>query len=354
MLEVRIRKKMGSFILNVDFCGEGRSRIGILGASGSGKSMTLKCIAGITRPDEGRIIMNGKVLYDSEKKINLPPQKRSVGYLFQNYALFPNMSVEKNIKIGIKGRRNKKEIQKAADLLIQRVHLEGLEERYPYELSGGQQQRAALARILANEPDIIMLDEPFSALDSFLKEELQSEIADILKDYDGNSIMVSHNRDEIYKLTDSLAIMDAGNIIKYDQTKQIFLNPEFIEAAKLTGCKNISRAVKKGEYQIYAADWNIVLHTDQKASDSVSYIGIRAHHIRILENQIKSNITNIMTMNVIQVQELPFDFHYIVQNTGQSAQPLIIKRPKAALSGSDPYQDIINIELPPDKLLLLQ
>lgn len=353
MLEVRIRKKIGKFILNVDFCGEDRSRIGILGVSGSGKSMTLKCIAGIIRPDKGRIIMNGKVLFDSERKINLPPQKRNVGYLFQNYALFPNMSVEQNIKIGIKGKREKNEVQKKVERLLQKIHMEGMEKRYPYELSGGQQQRVALARILANEPDIIMLDEPFSALDSFLKEELQREVADLLTDYNRGSIMVSHSCDEIYKLTDRLAVMNAGNVLKFDQTKQIFQDPEFLEAAQLTGCKNISRAVKKGGYQIWAKDWNLLLHTRQAVSDSVSYVGIRAHHIQILENEKSSNITNIMTGNIIQIQKLPFDIHYVVQNAAAMAKAMIIKKPRIATS-SNLNSNTIQISLPPDKLLLLQ
>src|SRR5665647_158256 len=142
-LLVNIKKKFKGFTLDVHFeTGEGY--LGILGASGSGKSMTLKCIAGIETPDEGRIILNGRVLYDSENKINLKPQSRNIGYLFQNYALFPNMTVEDNIGAGIKLPRNEKK-QKINEL-IKTIHLQGLEHKYPSMLSGGQQQRVALAR----------------------------------------------------------------------------------------------------------------------------------------------------------------------------------------------------------------
>ena len=176
-LQAAIKKRFSGFSLDVSLNTDG-GVMGILGASGSGKSMTLKCIAGIETPDEGRIVLNGRVLFDSEKHINLPPQKRKVGYLFQNYALFPNMTVETNIAAGLSG--SKEEKQEAVARMIRLFKLEGLEKRYPSQLSGGQQQRVALARILVYEPDVIMLDEPFSALDYYLKEQLQFQVREVL------------------------------------------------------------------------------------------------------------------------------------------------------------------------------
>ena len=143
--------------------------MGILGASGCGKSMTLKCIAGIETPDSGRICLDGQVLFDSEKKINQKPQKRQVGFLFQNYALFPTMTVEENIGCGVRDRSLRKQIVREQ---IQRFQLQGLENLKPSQLSGGQQQRTALARMLAGQPRLILLDEPFSALDSFLRDQM--------------------------------------------------------------------------------------------------------------------------------------------------------------------------------------
>ena len=205
LLKVDIQKELNEFDLKVDFeLKEGC--LGILGPSGCGKSMTLKSVAGIVDPDEGvvSLIADGETIYfDSSKKINLKPQKRNVGYLFQNYALFPNMTVEENVGIGLA----EKDETRVSEM-IKRFHLEGLEKRYPRQLSGGQQQRVALARIMAYRPDVILLDEPFSAMDTFLKEQLRIELANSLEDFDGVSIMVTHDRDEAFQFCDELIVLD--------------------------------------------------------------------------------------------------------------------------------------------------
>lgn len=169
--------------------------------------MTLKCIAGIEKPDSGKIILNGKVLFDSENNINLPPQERNVGLLFQNYALFPNMTLKENIIAGVKDEKNKKFV----DNLISDFSLNGLENHYPNQLSGGQQQRVALARMLINEPEIIMLDEPFSALDEHLKWSMEKELSGIIKKFTGPVLYVSHNKDEVFRLSDNISVMDRGS-----------------------------------------------------------------------------------------------------------------------------------------------
>ena len=236
---VEIKKKLDNFRLDISFRSDAR-RIGILGASGCGKSMTLKSIAGIELPDEGHIEVEGRTFFDKEKKINLKPQLRNVGYLFQNYALFPTMTVEKNIAAGLKGSRQEKEARVRE--MVEKFRLQGLEKRLPGQLSGGQQQRAALARIMAYEPEMILLDEPFSALDMYLKDQLQRELAEMLEDYGGTVIMVSHNRDEVYRFSEELLVIDQGKIEVAGETKEIFRNPVSREAARLTGCKNFSKA----------------------------------------------------------------------------------------------------------------
>ena len=210
-IEVKIQRKLNTFELNIDFKSDSK-RIGILGASGCGKSMTLKCIAGIETPDEGRIELNGRVLYDSAKKINLTPQKRRVGYMFQDYALFPNMTVEQNIKAGM-GKHPEEEKVRS---YINRFRLEGLEKHYPAQLSGGQKQRVAMARMIASEPDILLLDEPFSALDSYLKWELEQEMRDMLAEVQKPVLFVSHNRDEVYRLCSMVSCIDHGKTERYE------------------------------------------------------------------------------------------------------------------------------------------
>lgn len=273
-LSIDVKKKMGNFYLNIQFQSES-SRIGILGASGCGKSMTLKSIAGIETPDEGEIIINDKVVYRSSQKVNIKPQKRNIGYLFQNYALFPTMTVAKNIGIGLKG--TKQENQKRVEEMIRTFQLEGLEERLPGELSGGQQQRVALARIMAYEPDVILLDEPFSALDMFLKDRLQQELVEMLKDYQGIVIMVSHSRDEIYRFSEELVIMDQGTVVTSGKTKEIFDNPKRKEAARLTGCKNFSKVRRIDEHRMKALDWGVEFCLERKIPEDISYVGFRAH-----------------------------------------------------------------------------
>lgn len=271
---VEIKKKLDNFRLDISFRSEAR-RIGILGASGCGKSMTLKSIAGIELPDEGHIEVEGRTFFDKEKKINLKPQLRNVGYLFQNYALFPTMTVEKNIAAGLKGGRQEKEARVRE--MVEKFRLQGLEKRLPGQLSGGQQQRAALARIMAYEPEMILLDEPFSALDMYLKDQLQRELAEMLEDYRGTVIMVSHNRDEVYRFSEELLVIDQGKIEVAGETKEIFRNPVSREAARLTGCKNFSKARRIDAHTAEAEDWGVTLTTRREIPEYTEYIGYRAH-----------------------------------------------------------------------------
>ena len=235
-LSVKIKKTMGEFLLDIDFTHED-GIAGFLGASGCGKSITLKCIAGILTPDEGCIVLNGRVLFDSEKKINLKPQERGVGYLFQNYALFPHMTVEQNILCGLCREKDKKRKKEKAAKLMDVMELSDCRNLFPHQLSGGQQQRCALARILAGEPELLLLDEPFSALDTYLREQLQTQVREILENYGKKTLLVSHNRDEIYYFCKKTAIMHQGRILNYGKTKEVFADPKSPAAELLTGCK---------------------------------------------------------------------------------------------------------------------
>ncbi|MFA9465362.1 MAG: sulfate/molybdate ABC transporter ATP-binding protein [Velocimicrobium sp.] len=273
-LEVNIKKQLKEFTLDVSFQTE-NACVGILGASGCGKSMTLRAIAGVITPDYGKIIHNDSIFFDSEKRINQKPQKRRVGFLFQNYALFPNMTVEENIYAGL--LKKTEEHTRIVKDAVERFHLSGLEGRYPKMLSGGQQQRAALARILVCKPQILLLDEPFSALDAYLKEELQLELLELLKEFRGCAILVTHDRDEAYKLCNQLMVMEHGSVIAHGECREMFASPPNFQTARLTGCKNISKAVKIGDYKVRAIDWNVELIVSGPISDNIKYIGIRAH-----------------------------------------------------------------------------
>ncbi len=214
---VHIRKKIGNFSLQSDF-ETGDGTLALLGPSGCGKSLTLKCIAGIEQPDEGFISLSGKVLFDSSSKVNLPPQKRRVGYMFQDYALFPNMTVRKNVLAGM-GRKPDPSL---ADPFLEQFRIADLADRLPGELSGGQKQRVAMARIIAQSPDVILLDEPFSALDTILKWELEQEMLSVLKDVDRPVVFVSHDLDEVFRMSADICSMKDGQTQKSVSSEEFF------------------------------------------------------------------------------------------------------------------------------------
>ena len=308
LLKVDIHKKLKEFDLDVDFELKNK-RLGILGPSGCGKSMTLKSIAGIVDPDKGIVSLTADeetVYFDSDNKINLKPQKRNVGYLFQNYALFPNMTVEQNIAIGLSKNAEKTTV---ADM-IKRFHLEGLEKRYPRQLSGGQQQRVALARILAYNPDVILLDEPFSAMDTYLKEQLRNELSNSLKDFNGFSILVTHDRDEAFQFCDELLVLDEGKVISRGDTHEIFENPGKVQVARLTGCKNISKIEIIDDYHLKSLDWGFTFEVSEKITPNITHIGIRAHDFIRCE---KDDVNAFSTENAA-VLEMPFEWEITLAN----------------------------------------
>lgn len=208
MLYVDIEKKLDSFTLKASFKVDGEVTA-LFGPSGAGKSMTLKCIAGIEKPDSGVIQLNGRNLFDSSQHIDLPPQKRKVGYLFQEYALFPNMTVNGNIEAGMRTLKKSDRLAKTAEL-TERFRLNGLEDKRPSTLSGGEQQRVALARMFASQPEVILLDEPFASLDILLKAELIPYIKDIINSFGGESILVSHDVDEVLTMCERVTEIASG------------------------------------------------------------------------------------------------------------------------------------------------
>ncbi len=308
LLKVDIQKELKEFDLDVSFELK-NGCLGILGPSGCGKSMTLKSIAGIVTPDNGIVSLSSDeeiIYFDSKNKINLKPQKRNVGYLFQNYALFPNMTVEENIAVGL----SKDDDGKTVYEMIKRFQLEGLEKRYPRQLSGGQQQRVALARIMAYGPDVILLDEPFSAMDTFLKEQLRVELSNSLKDFDGFSIMVTHDRDEAFQFCDELIVLDKGKIIAKGDTYEIFENPRKVQVARLTGCKNISKIEIIDDYHLKALDWGIILEVSEKISSTIDYVGIRAHNFApAVEDGV-----NVIDTSDSTLLEMPFEWQLTLAN----------------------------------------
>lgn len=322
-IEVRIHREFDDFKLDVQFQSESR-RIGILGASGCGKSLTLKSIAGIERPETGKIESAGKVFFDSAKKIWMPPQERNVGYLFQNYALFPTITVEKNIGIAL--RCGKKEKEKKVRDMIDRFSLQGLEKKLPGQLSGGQQQRTALARIMIYEPDMILLDEPFSALDSYLKEQTQRECLELLQDYPGTVILVSHSRDEIYRFSEEVLVMDGGKAVIQKTVKELFEHPQKVAAAKLTGCKNIEEIVWKDGKHLYVPGWDMVIPAGMGNVGDAQAIGIRAHEFTTERTESDGEL--VFPVYKPEVKEDLFEYHVQFFTSERAKTPVVWKASK--------------------------
>ena len=306
-LQIRLHQQYTNFLLDIDLT-VSSSRIGILGASGAGKSMMLKMIAGIMTPKEGFISMDGNVFFDTATRINVKARKRRVGYLFQNYALFPSMTVEENIGAGIPPRSHDR--KKIVGEMMKRFQLRGLEKQTPSELSGGQQQRVALARILASSPEIILLDEPFSALDIHLKDRMQRELMSHLADFPGPVFLVSHSRDEIYRFSDEIIIIDQGRVIDQGKKENVFSKPRNKRAAALTGCKNLSRALKLDEHRIRAEGWNVVIHTTRKIPQDLKDVGYRAHDFIPVWGKKEENCIPFL---LERKDDLPFEQNYYIR-----------------------------------------
>lgn len=309
-LFVDIEKRLGDFRLTARFETQGGT-LGLLGASGCGKSMTLKCIAGVERPDRGTIVLDGETLFDSERGINLPPQKRQVGYLFQHYALFPNMTAEQNILCALRWEKDRVRRNTELERVVRLCRLEGLEKLRPHQLSGGQQQRTALARILASQPRLLLLDEPFSALDSHLRDKLQLELRGLLEQFGRDTLLVTHSRDEAYHMCARIAVMDQGRLLSVKETKSLFADPGSVCACLLTGCKNIAPAQKTGNCQVEVPDWGVTFQTARPVEEGLKAVGIRAHYFNAKATQNRFPVTYLGEM------EEPFEWIVEFRYQGQ-------------------------------------
>lgn len=347
-LFVDIEKRKGNFFLQVKFetdCG----MLAVLGASGCGKSMTLKCIAGIEKPDKGRIVLDGEVLFDSEQKIDVKPQKRRVGYLFQQYALFPNMTVLQNIMCGVREGSKEEKKAKAMDM-IDRLHIKGCEHKKPSMLSGGQQQRCALGRILLSDPKVLLLDEPFSALDAHLRFHTERQVEGIIKEFGKTVLFVSHDRDEVFRLTDNIAVMEEGRFQTLGEKHAVFDAPTTVGGAILTGCKNISQAYEIAPHQVFAKEWGIALEVGEIPKD-LTGVGIRAHDV--LFAKAGEEQPNTFCCRVTGEIENPFSYSLMLRPDSEEAERYILVD-----IGKELWNSIrasrVYVTLPPERILLLK
>lgn len=345
-LLVDIEKSLGSFRLRASF-EAGDETLALLGASGCGKSLTLRCIAGIEKPDRGRIVVDGVTLFDSEKRVNLTPQQRRTGLMFQNYALFPNMTVLQNVRAGARRERDAARRERSVTEVMESFGLADLAGRYPSQLSGGQQQRAALARILVSGPRILLLDEPFSALDSHLRFRLEQEVRQVLRRFGHTAVLVSHDRDEVFRLSDRIVVMDNGQIQTAGLRDEVFRDPRTRSGAVLTGCKNISRVRRLDGARVQALDWGITLALEESPADG-AFVGIRMHDVRPGDGE------NAFWARVTEEIENPFSFTVMLrpEEAGEESVPIGWEMEKAAWRRLRASR--VKISLPPESILRLR
>ncbi|MEO0536095.1 MAG: molybdate ABC transporter permease subunit [Cyanobacteria bacterium P01_A01_bin.123] len=286
-LVVQIEKQVPGFHLKTQFRTL-HEPLGLLGASGSGKSMTLRCVAGLETPSQGRIVLNGRVLFDSQTGVNVPSRDRKVGLVFQNYALFPHLTVAQNIAFGMQAIPKDQRVAQVINYLDM-MELSGLGDRYPHQLSGGQQQRVALARALAIQPDILLLDEPLSALDTYLRSQIEQLLIDVLSTYKGVTLFITHKLEEAYRVCSNLLVLSNGEILAEGTKEDIFERPPTFEVAQVTECKNFSRGRRADAQHVEGLDWGCRLEVIDPIPPNIAYLGIRAHHIQFLKRANQSN-----------------------------------------------------------------
>jgi molybdate transport system ATP-binding protein len=239
MLTVAVTRQLPGFALDVAW-EAGERVVALVGPSGSGKTLTLHCLAGIIRPDRGRIVIDGRIVFDAEAAVDVPTRARRLGYVFQGYALFPHLTVEHNLTFGLRDRPRAERQRRAAEV-IERLDLGGLERRFPRELSGGQQQRVALGRALATDPDLLLLDEPLSALDAPLRRQLRDELAQTIREWGKSTVVVTHDLAEAYHFADRVVIYDGGRVVQSAPRAELLWQPASEAVARILGIRNILR-----------------------------------------------------------------------------------------------------------------
>ena len=349
-LLVDIQKSYPTFDLDIRF-EAGNEVLGLLGASGCGKSLTMRCIAGLEKPDQGRIVAKGITFFDSQKGINLTAQQRKTALLFQNYMLFPNLTVAQNIAAGVTKSVTKAQLHALVEAQLIRFGLKGFGKRYPIRLSGGQQQRVALARMFAAEPSILLLDEPFSAIDAHLKAQLEQELLDLFDEFQGTIIYVSHDIDEAFSLCNRIAVIDNGSIQQTAPASTILNNPSTLATLRVSGVKNISPARKLGPHTVQALDWGVTLNCTHAVPDDVAYLGVRAAYLTPATGQQE----NLLDCHIVRTTQSRFDRTVVLQPTNATTHLLQWRYNQAKQDPQLPLKrdQLLTLHIPPSQIYLV-
>lgn len=325
-LECKIRKKLRDFELVVELTSE-EGIHGLVGPSGSGKSMALACIAGLETPDSGTIRLGDTILFDSRLGINLPPRERKVGFVFQNLALFPHMTVGEQVGYGLH-RYSREDRMKRVMELMELVGMTGLENERPQSLSGGQRQRVALARALAPQPQLLLMDEPFSALDAPLRLKLIQDIRHELAQFHGGVLFVTHQMDDAMSLCRRISVIKSGSILAEATPSELIERPANIETAEILGYLNSARYHWQGNTLEIPA-WNLKFpygypKTNNKSGFAVLKklalsTGDSVDSTQFTAWETARGVSGLKTLRYLKIGSAPMDpedYHLIVEVEG--------------------------------------
>ena len=274
-IQLKAQLKQGSFILDTELAIPSQGVTVILGPSGSGKTTLLRILAGLEKPQQGSIRIDDALWFDSQQKAYVPAQKRNIGMVFQDYALFEHLTVEANVGFGLNTKARKQQVS----LWLERLHISELAQRYPQQLSGGQRQRVALARALITEPDLLLLDEPFSALDTYLRQHLREQLLEVVEQFKQPVLMVTHDLNEARYLADHIGVMINGRIQCIEKADRVFNYPPNLEVARVLGWRNLLPVSEIQDHQL-CAKWGR-LQFSREVPIETDWLAIRAEHIRI-------------------------------------------------------------------------
>jgi molybdate transport system permease protein len=351
-LVATIARRLGSFTLDISF--SATRPCAIVGASGAGKSLLLRCLSGLETPDAGRIVVNGREVFDGSTGVALTPAQRSVGHVFQSYALFPHLSVFENVAFGLRHLTEEDRAERVWRLLSS-AGLDDVADRFPPDLSGGQQQRVAVLRALAIEPQLLLLDEPLSALDSHLRYRLERMLAKAVRDFRGVTLLVTHNLEEAFRICEDLVVLDEGRVVAAGDKHAVFAQPRNLRAAIVTGCKNISRARRQQGLVVVAEDWGgieLVLPADI-VPEGPTHVGIRAHQLTLHAEPPPEDTLNAFSCTFLEASETPHRMTVHVQLTegGGQLQLEMMKDAWGILSGKPQPWTVV---LAPNRLMPLR
>lgn len=352
-LDITAERTLENFTLAVSF-DAAKGAVGVLGPSGSGKTMTLRMIAGISTPDQGRITLNDRVLFDSSTGQNIPAANRRIGFVFQDYALFPHMTVAENVGFGMRFL-SKEEQRLRIDQQLTTMRIAELANRYPREISGGERQRVAIARCMAMEPDALLLDEPFAALDPHLRRQTEEQLRETLAHFDGVVVFVTHDMEEAFRFCTDLLVLDHGAVIARGPKHELFERPRTVAAARLTGCKNIAVANRTATDRISVASWECELSTATPLPSALSHVGYRSH--QIVFQQSAAGL-NSFPCWLVSTSEAPHEMTLYLKlhnppQQGESAH-LQADIPKDRWRALQAQPQPWTIQLDPSRLLLLE